>query len=307
MATLSPSQLTGIDTPHLLWNSEEGLQRFCLGDLKTWTLGRNQANTICLKDPCTSRCHARIDVRQNYDCYFIDLNSANGSFVNEHSVTKPVRLQHGDRIKMGKTDLLFQHRPLSKTDGYSLVDQVLMLHISSVQGKVWQDIFCSQGVPVAWGNPGVSLRQTVEFNAMSHTLPKILLVDIAAYRHHFGEFCRWCISQYPQMSIVFFDRKQAAPVPTATLLPQVHRVTAFPERQLLQHLERIKTQTQSLLKLYDGRRLRSQPLLAALDDLEQLMSQLPANDVLQPHHSNADDEDITSFMEPRDRNAPIYL
>ncbi|MEO0374037.1 MAG: FHA domain-containing protein [Cyanobacteria bacterium P01_A01_bin.17] len=251
---------SSIETPQLLLNSEAGLQAFRLSDLRTWTLGRNQTNTICLKDPCTSRCHARIDVQQNHDCYFIDLGSANGSSVNEQPVTEPVLLKHGDRIKIGQTDLLFQHRPSPKTDAYTLVDQVLMLHISSVQGKVWQDIFCSQQIPVVWGNPGVSLRQTVEFSAMSCRLPKILLVDIAAYRNHFGEFCRWCTVQYPQMSIVFFDRKQAAPKPSATLLPHVHRVTAFPERHLFQHLGRIEAQTQQLLQLYDGRGLRSHPL-----------------------------------------------
>lgn len=312
MVTSSSSSLhhlgsSSISTPQLFWNSEAGLQSFCLDTLETWTIGRNQTNQICLQDPCISRCHARIDVKEDHRCYFIDLGSANGSVINEQLVTGPVLLQHGDRIKIGQTDLLFQHRPSPQTDEYTLVDQVLMLHVSSVQGKVWQDIFCSQKIPVAWGNPGVSLRQTVEFSALSRRLPRILLVDIAAYRHHFGEFCRWCVVQYPQMKIVFFDRKQAAPKPSATLLPHIYRVTAFPERHLFQNLERIEAQTQKLLQIYDGRELQLPPLHKALEGLEALMRQLPNENALQPHHLNANDEDTTSFMAPRYRNTPIYL
>jgi FHA domain len=68
------------------------------------TLGRLPENTICLTDGRLSRHHARIDFRD--DAFWItDLGSQNGTLVNDRPVTEASRLQAGDAIELGTTQL----------------------------------------------------------------------------------------------------------------------------------------------------------------------------------------------------------
>ena len=69
------------------------------------TLGREDSNSLCLKDPRVSRRHAIIESRgQPYT--LVDLDSSNGTFVNGLPVTQH-SLEHGDQIEIGGTLLLF--------------------------------------------------------------------------------------------------------------------------------------------------------------------------------------------------------
>jgi hypothetical protein len=66
------------------------------------TFGRHADNTIVLGDPQVSRHHARIDWRAG--AYFIlDLDSANGTFVNERRLRAPHPLHDGDVVRLGNT------------------------------------------------------------------------------------------------------------------------------------------------------------------------------------------------------------
>ncbi len=63
-------------------------------------IGRSRQNEIVVDNPHVSRIHARL-IRQK-DVYILeDLNSTNGTFVNERRVMHPVVLQVGDRIRLG--------------------------------------------------------------------------------------------------------------------------------------------------------------------------------------------------------------
>ncbi len=63
-------------------------------------IGRSRQNEIVIENPHISRIHARL-IRQK-DVYILeDLNSTNGTFLNERRVTHPVVLQPGDRIRLG--------------------------------------------------------------------------------------------------------------------------------------------------------------------------------------------------------------
>ena len=69
------------------------------------TIGRDKVNTIIFRNPEVSSCHARID-KVGTDYILTDLQSTNGTSVNGLKVLSH-RLSHGDRISIGKNELLF--------------------------------------------------------------------------------------------------------------------------------------------------------------------------------------------------------
>jgi len=74
---------------------------------KTVTIGRDTGNDIHLKNPSVSRQHAKI-VRHGGPYYIEDLNSTNGTFVNNRQVTWRTGLNDNDRITIGKYTLIFR-------------------------------------------------------------------------------------------------------------------------------------------------------------------------------------------------------
>lgn len=84
-------------------------QRFYL-NLPLVRIGRDQENDIQLQDSEVSRRHAQI-VRRSGQFLFEDLNSANGSVINNEIVhQKP--LANGDHIQLGRSLLLFTGKAL---------------------------------------------------------------------------------------------------------------------------------------------------------------------------------------------------
>ncbi len=70
------------------------------------TIGRDPASTISLDDGKVSGHHARVRFLEN-GFTIVDLNSTNGMLVNGKRVTQ-MRLQHGDRIEIGSTVLIYK-------------------------------------------------------------------------------------------------------------------------------------------------------------------------------------------------------
>jgi pSer/pThr/pTyr-binding forkhead associated (FHA) protein len=71
------------------------------------TIGRLPDNTLVIENPAVSGHHARV-VRQGDECVLEDLESTNGTYVNDRHVTRHV-LKHGDAVLIGKHTLLFEH------------------------------------------------------------------------------------------------------------------------------------------------------------------------------------------------------
>jgi hypothetical protein len=69
------------------------------------TIGRNEDNTVVIDNLAVSGYHARID-KAGSDFILTDLQSTNGTFVNKEKVVSH-RLQHGDKIIIGKHLILF--------------------------------------------------------------------------------------------------------------------------------------------------------------------------------------------------------
>jgi hypothetical protein len=72
-------------------------------------LGRSRRCDIVLTDPNVSREHAEIR-RQDDGFMIVDLGSTNGVRINRRDVKQAV-LQHGDRVELGTTELLFERLP----------------------------------------------------------------------------------------------------------------------------------------------------------------------------------------------------
>lgn len=92
-----------------LINQQTG-EQLPLGQEKI-TIGRKSGNSLLItNDPKISRHHAQI-FRQAGDFIVEDLNSANGSFINEQRLTKPQILHNGDLLRFGDTRFIVQLPP----------------------------------------------------------------------------------------------------------------------------------------------------------------------------------------------------
>ncbi len=79
-------------------------------DKRRVVLGRSKDCDVQLPDPNVSRRHA--ELRQEGSAYWlIDLDSTNGTLVNGHRTAR-AKLESGDRITIGSTELLFERRLL---------------------------------------------------------------------------------------------------------------------------------------------------------------------------------------------------
>ena len=94
-------------------SSARGVLRGRQGDYQlteaVTVIGRSRRCGIVLTDPNVSRQHAEIR-KQDNGFMLLDLGSTNGTRVNRRDV-KQVVLQHGDRIELGTTELLFERQP----------------------------------------------------------------------------------------------------------------------------------------------------------------------------------------------------
>jgi pSer/pThr/pTyr-binding forkhead associated (FHA) protein len=71
------------------------------------TIGRLPENTICISNMGISRRHAKIERDSNNSFTIGDLNSLNGTFINNTKVKKAM-LADGDKITIGKYTILFE-------------------------------------------------------------------------------------------------------------------------------------------------------------------------------------------------------
>ncbi|MFC1821249.1 FHA domain-containing protein [Thermodesulfobacteriota bacterium] len=78
------------------------------------TIGRNDDNTIPIDNLAVSGYHARID-KAGSDCIITDLQSTNGTFVNDKKIVSH-KLVHGDKVIVGKHVIFFVSTEKGKAD-----------------------------------------------------------------------------------------------------------------------------------------------------------------------------------------------
>ncbi|NWF70525.1 MAG: FHA domain-containing protein [Chloroflexi bacterium] len=92
----------------LIWEDPRtnSKQEFVLTENATATIGRSPDNDICIPEQHVSRQHAVIVYREGL-FMITDLNSANGTFVNDEQITEPFPLAGGDVIRLYVPVLVF--------------------------------------------------------------------------------------------------------------------------------------------------------------------------------------------------------
>lgn len=89
---------------------EKKLGEYPLEKSRSLSVGRLEDNDIVIENLAVSGHHAKVDsVGERF--LLTDLNSKNGTFVNEQQITAPHWLQHGDVIIIGKHFLVFSYSP----------------------------------------------------------------------------------------------------------------------------------------------------------------------------------------------------
>jgi hypothetical protein len=87
-------------------------------------LGRTADNDVVIKDPSSSRSHAR--VYEEGGRYFVeDMKSANGTKLNARALKTPVEIKNGDRIIIGDVTLQFSAPPPAQDTSTAPPDSTL--------------------------------------------------------------------------------------------------------------------------------------------------------------------------------------
>ncbi len=85
---------------------------------ETFSIGRDAASRIVIREPSVSRVHA--EVRSEGDQYVLHANGPTGTKLNGETVVTPQKLTDGDRIEVGSAELSFRRGRLPL--GVSVVD-----------------------------------------------------------------------------------------------------------------------------------------------------------------------------------------
>ncbi|PZD71639.1 Glycogen accumulation regulator GarA [Acaryochloris thomasi RCC1774] len=273
--------MTADTTPQLLISAPTGIKRLQLLAQTSWTLGRHPSSLIQLLDNSISRHHARIEVLQGRHFFLVDLGSRNGSTVNQQPVSKPVLLKHGDRIHLGQTELFFEQSLFYPAD-VAAMDRadIVMLHQSSLQGKIWQELLLSQNLSLRWETGATNLRHDIEHRVKTQKLPKILIIDVQAYSGSLASFCRWSQEHHPDLAILLFDSTQRQIAleerQQMTALGCIDFLPAFREPNLLDNVAGVVVHLNLVSRAFRDTTLRQDKLFLTLKKLEELL-QLASN------------------------------
>lgn len=80
-------------------------KRYVLSGEQPLTVGRGQENGVVLDNDSVSRRHCRVERRRS-NWYVVDLDSTNGTYVNDEQVTE-YQMRRGDHVKIGDTIVKF--------------------------------------------------------------------------------------------------------------------------------------------------------------------------------------------------------
>lgn len=78
-------------------------------------IGRDPTSTVQLDAPGVSRRHALVSVTRT-GAFIEDLESKNGTMVNDNTVTQPLGLHDGDRVRVGPIEVVYRAAADMSTD-----------------------------------------------------------------------------------------------------------------------------------------------------------------------------------------------
>lgn len=266
--------------PQLIIYSNGSTKTVTLTSEFLWTFGRSKENAVQIDDPMASRIHAQLEIHQNV-YYFVDLNSRNGTLINDAPISKPQLLNHGDRIGIGNTVLVFK-QPLESEpaqDPSRLSEQILMLHASAVQAAFWQEILAFQGISALNQTSVSEFQNQIDSSSGLDTLSKVLLIDVRAYQGDCHQFCRWIRQKHPQYRIFLIDSKRrtvsALERQVAIKNGALNHFPAMSRRDLVFNSAEVLSQVNEVLQVLESK----------LMDKAELLSILRTNQILKDWHS----------------------
>jgi diguanylate cyclase (GGDEF)-like protein/PAS domain S-box-containing protein len=269
-------------TPQLKIRTNAGYAYVALVGKTSWKIGRSKDSSIFVSDRWASQEHAVLQIIGTDDFYLVDLGSRNGSYVNGQRIQAPVLLQHGDRVKVGHTEMEFQYiskqvpvvPPTFVTDEVSKT--VLMIQTSKVQEEIWREALTSQGISVIWRAANFELPQSLDQIAIpDHIQIDLLLIDIQTPKPNPYAFSRLCRSHYPEMKVVFtsgvdavdpLDHRWAVQQGAVALLSKF-----LEDRQTLSNVDQVAEKVEVILKALDWKPLDQGALASALSSLQTLV------------------------------------
>lgn len=148
-------------------------------------IGRADDADLVLEDGEASRHHARITPQPDGSATIEDLESANGTFVNQNELIGPARVDSGDELLMGVTRIQIRSREelLSRGSGVIQVPPALATTPRAptyVNPEVVRtDAVREQVAPAAAGHPTVEKYLDVRVRRRAQLAPLALLVLIA--------------------------------------------------------------------------------------------------------------------------------
>ncbi|MBP6899385.1 MAG: GGDEF domain-containing protein [Burkholderiaceae bacterium] len=150
----------------VLYSGDQIGKRFVL-EPGTQILGRAADAGVLLDDPSLSRRHAQLQVGAD-GVVLVDLDSANGSWVNDRRITAPQRLADGDRLRLGKVRLryLVQDNPEAR-----------------VQDQLWR-LATVDAATGAWNRRHWldALQQAVRVAQRGGPAPAVICVDLDHFK-----------------------------------------------------------------------------------------------------------------------------
>jgi pSer/pThr/pTyr-binding forkhead associated (FHA) protein len=274
-------KLNPIEPPQLMIHVNGSVETLTLTGRTVWTFGRSQKSTVQIDDPNASRIHAQLAIYPDSSCYFLDLKSRNGTLINDEFAMVPKLLNHGDRISIGNTVMVFEkplERVLEKASSCA-GEQVLMLHASAAQAAFWQEILAFQGVSVFKEVSISEFKKRIDLSAVSDNLSKVLLIDVRAYQGDCYQFCRWIRQKYPQHQTFLVDSKRSTVSglerQVAIKNGAVNQFPAMSRRDLVLNSTEVLRQVNEVLQVLE----------ANLIQKEELLSILRTNKILKDWHS----------------------
>jgi pSer/pThr/pTyr-binding forkhead associated (FHA) protein len=99
------------------------------------TIGRRQKNEVVLNDPLVSRVHA-IMMRRGGVMLIEDLGSHNGTYVNDERLHGIRQLQHGDKVTIGSSKILFEDPTTLAEDNTQVSDSAAFAGATFTQRQI---------------------------------------------------------------------------------------------------------------------------------------------------------------------------
>jgi pSer/pThr/pTyr-binding forkhead associated (FHA) protein len=112
-------------------------------DVPSLLIGRGDDAGLQVRNETVSRHHCRVELEGTRHV-LVDLESTSGTFLNGSRIDRPISLQHGDRIELGKHTLVYERDSVETGATHSDVDDSADGKTDTASG-FWQDGLAESG------------------------------------------------------------------------------------------------------------------------------------------------------------------